>query len=233
MKTIQQSTYLYDTQRQLKLGRLLMWAIILSGAFIFTFLIIRALQTGYPWFAIYLTVAYPIAIYVNPDRKELFSELKHFSQGILGENNIQQILEQHLSDEYLYIKNYTVPNTFIGDIDGILIGPKGIILIEVKNWLGEFLIRWKSFLNTQTGSRRSPYKQIENQEKVLSYYLRSKGIQEKPQKLLVLVGGSVKSIQGKTGTYTLELQNLTKHLDTIKKELPESEIQSIYKALLQ
>lgn len=56
----------------------------------------------------------------------------------MGEKAVIEILKEGLNDEYTYIPNFVPQNIKIGDIDGILFGPKGIIIIEVKSWHGQF-----------------------------------------------------------------------------------------------
>ncbi|MEO7000429.1 MAG: nuclease-related domain-containing protein [Ktedonobacterales bacterium] len=61
-------------------------------------------------------------------------------QGQLGEDLLASALSQRLDDRYILLRNYTPPPPFRsgGDIDGVLLGPQGVSMFEVKAWHGVY-----------------------------------------------------------------------------------------------
>jgi len=46
-----------------------------------------------------------------------------------------------------------IPNARIGDIDGLLIGPKGVVILEVKNYQGVFRISGPDLYRRNRGDK--------------------------------------------------------------------------------
>jgi len=91
-----------------------------------------------------------------------------FLFGQMGENKVTSVLKNHLDDSYTYIRNYKIPN-FGGDIDGILITPRKIILVEVKTYTGKYkVVDGKFYKIYRNGSTymlpRSPIEQVIKQQ---------------------------------------------------------------------
>lgn len=138
-----------------------------------------------------------------------------------GEAVVAKILSETLDNNYTYVKNYLIPNTRIGDIDGLLIGPKGLILIEVKNYQGVFRIAGNDVLRRLRGDiyklyRKSPFKQTERQQEYLAKYLKGKGIIIPIHAVIALVSGKISAISGETGLFIAEAQNLTNYVFKLK-----------------
>lgn len=115
-----------------------MIAIILIVASLLTILLFYFKAS---WIAIiFVASIFFLSTYLNKDRKEIREIMRLTGVGAQGEERVLKQLQTHLGDEYVYISNYVLPNTMIGDIDGMLIGPKGLIVIEIKTWHGQFKI---------------------------------------------------------------------------------------------
>lgn len=65
---------------------------------------------------------------------------RRLMQGQQGEDMLAWALGQRLDDRYILLRNYTPPAPFRsgGDIDGVLLGPHGVTLFEVKAWHGVY-----------------------------------------------------------------------------------------------
>ena len=177
-------------------------------------------------------------LFLKPILENLSEEIRNFRYGKEGEESVLNMLSKTLDDNYIYIPNYTIPNTRIGDIDGLLIGPKGIIIIEIKNWDGYFRISGPDVYRKLRGAifklyKKSPFKQIARQGQYLAKFLKENGIYMKIIPLVVLVYGRIASISGKTGIFITEENNLINHifkLTPIPEYSPET-IQKILEAL--
>ncbi len=60
-----------------------------------------------------------------------------FKQGYEGEKHVSESLISTLSDEYYLINDVTLPPYYRGNIDHIVLSPKGIFVIETKNHRGK------------------------------------------------------------------------------------------------
>jgi hypothetical protein len=66
-----------------------------------------------------------------------FDQRKIAKKGIEGEERIEEVLRNY-PDDYILVFNYEIPEPRIGDIDALLISPKGIFILESKNFDGRF-----------------------------------------------------------------------------------------------
>jgi hypothetical protein len=69
---------------------------------------------------------------------EMEAEADRFAQGRDGEDAFVEALATQLDDRYTLLKGYRPPPPWQqgGDIDGLLVGPHGVSVIEVKAWRG-------------------------------------------------------------------------------------------------
>jgi hypothetical protein len=149
--------------------------------------------------------------------QSLQEDLEFFKYGKEGENKVLQILEESLDDNFTYITNYVIPNTRIGDIDGLLIGPKGIIILEIKNYAGIFRISGRDIYRKLRGNvfklyKKNPFKQIKKQKEYLDKFLHEKGINMKITPIVVLVYGKIETITGPTQVFITEAHQLPNHI---------------------
>ena len=150
---------------------------------------------------------------INP----LINDFKNYRFGKKGEDTVISTLKETLNDDYVYILNYIIPNTRIGDIDGLLIGHKGIIIIEVKDWSGRFRVSGKEIFRKLKGDiyrlyRKNPFDQVSQQQNYLEQFLKEKGIELKITPIIVLVDGSIEAITSETGIFITENTKLTNHI---------------------
>lgn len=159
---------------------------------------------------------YIFVVYKNSDRKELFHQLQSFTKGINGEKQVRTLLKNNLSDEYTYLPNYVIPKSFVGDIDGLLVGPKGVIIIEVKNWFGSFLVQSGNIYRKSDpeAQLRNPFIQVARQAEALEAFLKANQLSVRTRKLIVLINGKL-SIEGKTGIYITDLRQLLDYISKI------------------
>jgi hypothetical protein len=149
--------------------------------------------------------------------QSLQEDLEFFKYGKEGENKVLQILEESLDDNFTYITNYVIPNTRIGDIDGLLIGPKGIVILEIKNYAGIFRISGGDMYRKLKGDvfklyKKNPFKQIKKQKEYLDKFLHEKGIDVKITPIVVLVYGKIEKITGPTQVFITGAHQLPNHI---------------------
>jgi len=147
----------------------------------------------------------------------LIYQIRTFRFGKRGEDTVVKELSKHLDDSYIYVENYQIPNTRIGDIDGLLIGPKGVIILEVKNYNGVFRISGPDMYRRLRGDiyklyERSPFEQTIRQKEYLTKFLREKGVDTHVIPTVVLVTGKINAISGETGVFIAEINKLTNHI---------------------
>jgi hypothetical protein len=147
----------------------------------------------------------------------LVDQIRSFRFGKEGEDAVIEELKKTLDDNYVYVTNYQIPNTKIGDIDGLLICPKGILVLEVKNYVGVFRISGDDMLRRLRGDiyklyRRSPFQQVIRQTKYLDKFFKDNGVNVRVLPIVVLVTGKISAISGATGVFVAEINKLTNHI---------------------
>jgi hypothetical protein len=141
-------------------------------------------------------------------------------KGKKGEDLIADCLSKNFNDSYTYIRNVILPDSKIGDIDGLLINSKEIVIIEVKYYTGEFIIKDGNFSKV-INSRHYPFKlthdpikQAEKQKSALTEYLKQKGFTPHIRAFVALAHGKVINIQN-SHIYVLNKENI---IQKIKEE---------------
>ncbi len=181
-----------------------------------------------------------LGVYIlsSKNRKLLFKYTKEklysYQKGMKGEEIVIDELKKTLDDSWVYICNYSNQDVCSGDIDGILVGPKGVFLFEVKNWSGSFYVVKKVFYNYKGGKYfKNPIKQLKENEAKIIAYLRSKNIKIGiSQSFIVMIGDSIKSISGKTGIFiTNENKVVLEILNSPNQNLSIEQIQKVTEAL--
>jgi hypothetical protein len=110
-----------------------------------------------------------------------FSQRDIAEKGIIGEERIEEVLKNY-PDDYILVFNYEIPEPRIGDIDALLISPKGIFILESKNYNGTFRLSGSDLYKK---TRFRTYKllikdvvgQIKRQKETLERYLKNNGIE--------------------------------------------------------
>lgn len=157
----------------------------------------------------------------NKDRKAIREFIRTTGIGVEGEEKVVRCLQSHLGDEYFYIKNFQLLSARIGDFDGILLGPKGLIVFEVKNWHGMFKIAcgemYRKVGHDLFKLYKNPFLQVEGRVKALDRHLKRHHLAIPIRPLVVLIGGNF-WITGKTGVFITSDRKLVDFI----KQLPDA-----------
>jgi len=173
----------------------------------------------YIWIIVFIVL---LAFFIlKPAINKLFRNIGFLRYGKQGEDEVKNILQETLDDNYTYIPNYIIPNTRIGDIDGLLISPKGILVLEIKNYAGIFRISGSDLYRKRSRDifqlyYRNPFTQIKRQRDYLEKFLKEGGIDMRVMAIVVLVVGKIDTITGETGVFITEARNLTNHIFELK-----------------
>ena len=200
-----------------ELGTVILLVILFWTSLAFSF------SRYYSW--VILLILLGIFLFFKKDFDIDINDARHYREGQEGEDEVVKVLENTLDDNYTYIRNCIIPNTRIGDIDGLLIGPKGVFAIEVKNYTGVFRISGGDMYRKLKGDiyklyYRNPFRQVTQQKNYLEKYLKEKGVPVVAQPIVVLVGGSISAIIGETKVFICEDTKLT---NVLFKMRPNSE----------
>ncbi|GIW67059.1 MAG: hypothetical protein KatS3mg096_562 [Candidatus Parcubacteria bacterium] len=126
-------------------------------------------------------------------------------KGIEGEDEFFNVLKS-IGDDYIVIQNYEVPETRSGDIDFLIVGPKGIFIFEIKNYNGVFRIcstneifkkKWhKNILKPHyelLNLEYNPLTQLLNQKGIIEKILKDSNIHLPVYPNLVFINGEIES----------------------------------------
>ena len=148
--------------------------------------------------------------------------------GDRGEELVCNRLKEILGDFYYMYPNFKIPGRKF-DVDFLIIGPKGLIAMEVKNSSNHFSFSEKEALKikgtgytqeiTRLIGNADPRVKLNNHCKSLNYYFYSLGLRGiKSKKVLVFTNGSI-SIDGKAGIYIVKkLELLNKYFENLKDD---------------
>lgn len=184
-------------------------------------------------------IGFSLLIYLY---KILDRMIEPFRKGQEGEKEVLEMLKNNLPDDYSCMPNFIIPKTLIGDIDELIIGPKGIIILEVKNYKGYFRICGGEFFLKLKGALyflyfyKNPIKQVIQQRNWLSNYLEKKGLNNITiHPIVVLVSGNIEAIIGQTGVWVTKDEDLVNYILTLPNIVNFSDDKSrkISEALLE
>lgn len=151
--------------------------------------------------------------------------------GANGEKIVIERLHQILdANKYNIIPNFKIPERNF-DIDCLIIGPKGVIIVEVKNLSKIFSFHFserKTLRIKEKGYTREitslmgnsdPRIKLKNHCKSFNYYLSTKGFYDiKAKKILVFINNNIK-IDGKAGVYIISgLNGLDKYFNSLDED---------------
>jgi len=128
--------------------------------------------------------------------------------GIKGEDTVMDWLKQILpGNEYIILPNVVLPNHRF-DIDFIVIGPKGIVALEVKNFTGKYHFSSDDFFKINNGQMNildplfDPRSEVRRHTFSLREYFELKGHSNiRILKAVVFIDKSLVTIEGNTGIY--------------------------------
>ncbi|MDD2325475.1 MAG: nuclease-related domain-containing protein [Alphaproteobacteria bacterium] len=160
----------------------------------------------------------------SKDRKSLKRYIEKFRIGDDGENLFIEKLSVKLDDGYVYISKY--PMNSGGDIDGILISKKGIIVLEIKNWRGKFAVyHRKIFKNFFHKLQRysDAFEQVENNRTELERLI--KGYKIRPW--LGFGPRTNYNIKENPGVFVVNWDNIAEHVFSLKDILEPGEVENV------
>ncbi|MCF0224111.1 MAG: NERD domain-containing protein [Fibrobacter sp.] len=100
-------------------------------------------------------------------------EIGKFRKGMEGEDHVVEIMRECLDGRFHVYRNMVIPKCKHGDIDCVLVTPKEILAIEVKNCEGDFYVKNKKWKRYSDGDAAfaQPIMQVERNAGVLANYL--------------------------------------------------------------
>jgi len=98
-----------------------------------------------------------------------------YQRGAEGEEAVLATLRA-LPDGYAAISNFVVPGTRQGDTDLLVLGPAGILVVEVKTYTGRYGCHGDSWFAVQADGTRQPLRssvsrQLKRNRKAIAHYL--------------------------------------------------------------
>lgn len=97
-----------------------------------------------------------------------------YLRGLEGEDAALAAL-QSLPDIYTSVTNFVVPGTKHGDSDLLIVGPFGVLVIEVKTYIGHYACHGDSWFRVHDGAkqplRTSVSRQLKRNIKAVQHYL--------------------------------------------------------------
>ncbi len=74
----------------------------------------------------------------------------------LGER-VCEVLTKNLGDDYIYFRNLNLPGQrSVGQIDGVLLGPSGAVVLEIENYTGEYAVEGDTWYRYGRGKSTKP-----------------------------------------------------------------------------
>jgi hypothetical protein len=73
------------------------------------------------------------------------------------QDKVSEILEANLGDDFIYLRNLILPGTrSVGEIDGVLLGPPGAVVIQMDSSRGDFAVEGDTWYRYVRGKSNSP-----------------------------------------------------------------------------
>jgi hypothetical protein len=159
-------------------------------------------------------------------------DIKLFHKGTRGENQVINELSK-LDDSFHILcgvdmeLNYWVTyngrkNLKSAQMDLVVVCPKGVFMIEVKNWSNRYVNNNNSF---------SPYEQTERAGRVLWVSLQKMIKNVRVTNVLLSIKGNLQYNSNYRSVYVSSLDRINQFLEKRQDELNEKEIQKLVKAL--
>ena len=142
LRVIASSTYLVEqAERKARQRTTLGWALVatafvamIAGLMPLILVVLGVDRLPIGWAAVSLGLLVVVWRFV-PNLGELLTEQRNFVVGRKGEERVVRLLYRLLDDEWALFRNVDLPDN-CGDIDGVLVGPRGIFALEVKAYSG-------------------------------------------------------------------------------------------------
>jgi hypothetical protein len=213
MKIIHYSeSYSSKKAKQIEKMLSILWIFILAIITGYVLLMIFVQGNRHYWI-IAIGVIFLIIFAVKNKNYQLINKiLSSFKRGDMGEEMVIEKLKPEFNDSYTYVANYSNKSACYGDIDGILVGPTGLFILEVKNWHGLFRISgtdiYRHISNDLYKLYKSPAEQLGVNKEKLTKYLQDKKIAINVHPFIVLVDGCIQTFNGNTGIFITRLDKI-------------------------
>lgn len=155
-----------------------------------------------------------------PLLEHLLQERDQYRQGLRGEEATVKALQQHLDSRWTLFRNVVLPGNR-SDIDGVLVGPAGVYVLEIKSYSGKFKNQgnqwwWRRYRPGWLQLSENPSRQATANAARLGEYLKQ-AVGEKvwvePQ--VVWTGPGKLHIQGKPAVYVWFLDRIAGYADEL------------------
>lgn len=81
----------------------------------------------------------------------------NYRQNIQLQDEVSKILEANLGDDFIYLRNLILPGTrSVGEIDGVLLGPPGAIVIQMDSSRGDYAVEGDTWYRYVRGRVNTP-----------------------------------------------------------------------------
>ena len=160
--------------------------------------------------------------------KEKLKKQQSYKQGLVGEQYIENLLTSKFSDEYVLI-NDLILNNCQGNIDHVVIGPSGIIVIETKYWsntygsiraiyYSDYRLHVYSHSGYKIENYGNPVKQVKTNAKNLYRELENIGIKKTVVPIVVIIGLDI-PIRSKTADNVIVLnpRDLVSQIQSVRR----------------
>lgn len=139
---------------------------------------------------------------------------RSWSDGDTGEWRVVRAL-RGLSDEYTLVRNWVIPGAEQGDIDLLVLGPHGVLVLEVKNYRAKYECDGDDWVNVKENGYRkrmkSPSRQLAKNSRAVQSFLVKSGWQGTVHSALVIPPRADVRIAGASVTI-LDWKALPQHI---------------------
>lgn len=120
--------------------------------------------------------------------RENLQQVDHLGAGLKGEVEVAKLLSDGLDNDYYIYNDIRIRSGFrSAQVDHVVLGPCGVVLLETKNWRGRIVgdvheKAWQQFRFNDSPPRRvgNPILQNQRHAEVVTAYLRSSGLPSVP-----------------------------------------------------
>lgn len=178
--------------------------------------------SGYVFASIWYRIRYRVDNFLD----DAIGRLKSAYKGYLGEKNTFDKLSAILGSDYKIYPNFVIPGTKF-DNDFIIVGPKGIVSIEVKNisgkydFIGEETYRHNLHYGNEClcklSEYQSPSREIIRHCAALENWLGQQGFENFKPKGLILLAGDNSLVNKIEPTNYYVIKNLEELTGTLEK----------------
>ncbi len=157
----------------------------------------------------------------SPTVDALLKDARSAKRGIDGEFEVSGWLEEIVGEGNI-LRNVMIPGRKF-DIDFVVVGPKGVIVVEVKNFTNRVCFENDEYFQEKDGRRiplspdDDPRLEVKKHTFALSKYLALNGFDEVVVKKILVFSNGLVSWDGVTEVYIVkDKESLRKYLDDLK-----------------